>query len=416
LPDFQSDQFYLLERTYKDKVLYVLDPKDPDRPLNVSASGSPKGAIKGFANSLGFDLVGITTAEIFERGQAAEQAVSKGLLAGLPWFTRERVRKASRPREALPGAQSVIALGISYYAPNNLVPVNGLHGRVARYAHGRDYHTVVKKLLKTFVQGLSEHAGVQVRARFFVDDGPMLDRAAAERAGIGWYGKNTNILTATHGSWVFLAVVVTDLELEPDPHLRKTCGACRLCLDACPTGAFVGPYILDNQKCISYQTIENRGPIPVEMRSLIGDWIFGCDICQDVCPVNRKARPTSEPNFVNPERATLELTEILSMTEDDYQDRFRGSPIKRATLIGLQRNACVALGNIGGNGAVPTLTYALLHASSPLIRGHAAWALARIGGAKAHRALKLALRNEDIPYARDEIDDALVTCAISTSR
>ena len=168
---------------------------------------------------------------------------------------------------------------------------------MARYAWGDDYHKVMKKRLKLYVRGLSERLGREIKARWYVDDGPMLDRAAARRAGVGWFGKNTNVLTSSHGSWVFLGQVVTDLELKPDLPLKKSCGSCVLCLQACPTGALPAPYVLDNQRCISHQTIENRGDIPTEMRPLMSDWVFGCDICQDVCPVNVKALYTREQAF-----------------------------------------------------------------------------------------------------------------------
>ena len=175
----------------------------------------------------------------------------------------------------------------------------------------------------------------------------MLDRAVAQRAGIGWFGKNTNILTRSHGSWVFLGQVITDLEIDPDPPLKKTCGSCVSCIDACPTGAIVAPCVIDNARCISHLTIENRGPIPRHLRSLMFDWVFGCDICQDVCPVNRKAAYSGEVAFKARRFTSLDLVALLEMTEEEFRERFRNSPIKRAKRVGLQRNACVALGNAG---------------------------------------------------------------------
>ena len=168
---------------------------------------------------------------------------------------------------------------------------------MGRYAWGNDYHEVIKDRLKQFISGLPDRVGRDVRTRIFVDDGPMNDRAAAERAGVGWFGKNTNILTATHGSWVFLGQVVTDLELEADKPLLKNCGECVRCIDACSTGAIVAPYVIDARRCISYLTIELRGPIPRELRPLVGDWVFGCDICQEVCPVNSDVQLSVEPAF-----------------------------------------------------------------------------------------------------------------------
>ena len=208
-------------------------------------------------------------------------------------------------------------------------------GKVARYAWGDDYHRVMKERMKALVEGLARHLDLPIRARWYVDDGPMLDRAAAQRAGLshtlaplGWFGKNTNILSPSHGSWIFLGQMVTDLEMAPDPASKKTCGSCVRCVDSCPTGAIVAPYVIDNTRCISYLTIENRGPIPRELRPLMFDWIFGCDICQDVCPVNRKAAPTEEPAFQKTSLTTVDLEAILEMTEDEFRVRFRNSPIK----------------------------------------------------------------------------------------
>ena len=237
----------------------------------------------------------------------------------------------------------------------------------------------------------------------------MLDRAAARRAGVGWFGKNTNVLTSSHGSWVFLGQVVTDLELKPDLPLKKSCGSCVLCLQACPTGALPAPYVLDNQRCTSHQTIENRGDIPPEMRPLMSDWVFGCDICQDVCPVNVKALYTREQAFRKKRFTTLKLLEMLEMTDEEFRRRFSGSPLKWAKLVGLKRNVCVALGNAGDPSAVPALMRALDEAE-PLVRRHAAWALGRLDGTDSHTALQRALPSEiDEAGTRREIKDALAT-------
>ncbi len=311
--------------------------------------------------------------------------------------------------------------------------------------------------MRAYVDGLRLRLGREFAARWYVDDGPMLDRAAARRAGLGWFGKNTNILTPSHGSWVFLGQVVTDLEIEPDQPLKKTCGSCVRCIDACPTGAIVAPYVVDNTRCISYLTIENRGEIPVELRPLMGDWVFGCDICQDVCPVNHKtpddkpnlwhwseaaSRPTQGPvgagefpsspalprdgegRFQAREEQgsfqtlgehgqplpkkieTLDLLELLEMSEEDFRCRFRGSPILRAKRVGLQRNACVALGNLADPVAVPALCRSLCKGET-LVRGHAAWALGRIGTSEACAALEQAILFELDSWVLRETSDAL---------
>ena len=302
-----------------------------------------------------------------------------------------------------------------------------------------DYHKVMKKRMREYVDGLSIRLEMPIAARWYVDDGPMLDRAAASRSGLGWFGKNTNILTPSLGSWVFLGQVVTDLGLEPDQPLKKTCGSCVRCIDACPTGAIIAPYVIDNARCISHLTIENRGEIPKALRPLIGDWVFGCDICQDVCPVNHRVPPSPtlwdkdqirqiqregmevpQPNGeqhssaveqasnpANQERiTTLDLIDLLEMTEETYRLRFRGTPILRAKRAGLQRNACVALGNKGDTVAVSALRQALIVGES-LVRGHAAWALGRIGGTEAREALNQAQDNEGDEGVLGEIGQAL---------
>ena len=210
--------------------------------------GALERTVKDYGRELGFDLVGITTGEPFTRDErAATERVRNGLMDGLPWYTEERVRRANRPRSLLPDARSVISLAVSYMTGERRGNGSGPTGKVARYAWGDDYHGLLKGRLRRFVDGLPERVGRPVRARIFVDDGPMNDRAAAERAGVGFFGKNTNILTPSHGSWVFLGQVVTDLDLEPDAPLAKNCGECVRCIDACPTGAIVAPYVIDNR-------------------------------------------------------------------------------------------------------------------------------------------------------------------------
>ena len=386
-----------------------------------------KTTVTDYALVMGFDLVRVTSAEEFVRDRdAALERINDGLMDGLPWYHEGRVRRGTDPQELLPGARSIICLGLNYYQDGGTEqkPERPM-GRVARYAWLRDYHKVMKKRMRAYVEGLSEQLGTTVSARWYVDDGPMLDRAAAARSGLGWFGKNTNILTGSHGSWIFLGQIITDLDLEPDAPSKKTCGECVRCIDACPTGAIVAPYVIDNARCISYQTIENRGPIPLELRPQMLDWVFGCDICQDVCPVNRKAVPAGSPLWdreppseVLSERpvkaeagrshglAVLDLLELVETTEEEFRRRFRGTPVLRAKHTGLRRNACVALGNIGDPAAVPALSRVLTHAE-PLVRGHAAWALGRIGTREAEDALKNALAAETDADVLTEIRVAL---------
>ena len=367
-----------------------------------------KRKVKELARELGFDLVGIASADPFADHESVTlERLKQGLMDGLPWYTESRVRRGCNPQELLPGARSIITLGMSYYLHDKGgESLSNLTGKVARYSWGDDYHNVLKERMKTLVESLALQLDRTLQAKWYVDDGPMLDRAVAQRGGIGWFGKNTNILISSHGSWVFLGQVITDLELEPDPPLKKTCGSCVRCIDACPTNAIVAPYVIDNTRCISHLTIENRGPIPRELRPLMYDWVFGCDICQDVCPVNIKAAYTEEQAFKKRRFSSLDLIGLLEMTEEEFKERFRDSPIKRAKRIGLQRNACVALGNAGDPAAVPALAAAMDHEES-LVRSHAAWALGQIGGPEAIRALEGALIQEKDAQVVEEVRAAL---------
>ena len=365
-------------------------------------------SVKELGKSLGFDLVGITTAESFPRDEeAAIDRIRGGLMDGLPWYTEERVHKATNPDVLLPGARSVISVAISYNTGEAQPKGDGPHGRFARYAWNEDYHQVMKARLRRLAEGLEGIAGRPVRTRNFVDDGPMNDRAAAERAGVGWFGKNTNILTPSLGSWVLLGQVVTDLELRPDEPLKKNCGGCVQCIVDCPTDAIVAPYVIDNRRCISFLTIELRGAIPKEMRPLVGDWVFGCDVCQDMCPVNRDAPKTLEPAFQKRHDFDAPaLLPLLELDDEGFRERFRNSPVKRAKRVGLQRNVCVALGNIGDRSAVPALATALA-TKEPLVRRHAAWALGQLGGDEAEEALVVALAGETEAEVVKELEAAL---------
>src|SRR5579859_3264742 len=402
--------------------------------------------IKEYACSLGFDIARITGAEAFpEAERVIQERIRQGLMDGLPWFTSERAAVSCHPDALLPQAQSIITLSMFYLTEQPDEQADGVpRGRISRYAWGDDYHEIIKPRLQQFAAWLREYARdevPEVEARLFVDTGRMVDRAVAQRAGLGWYGKNTNILTKGWGSWVFLAEIVTNLPLGGDggrfydTPTKASCGACDICLRACPTAALPAPYVLDNTRCISFLTIELRGSIPLELRPLMGNLIFGCDICQQVCPVNivterrlglrsdgKTSSALSQPLSFHPRSefrprsetgSSLELIPLLALTEEQFRERFRRSPIKRAKRRGLLRNVCVALGNLGDPQAVPALTGAL-HDAEPLVRGHAAWALGRIGGEEARRALVEALEGEEdeevrreIACAQDDISDRL---------
>jgi epoxyqueuosine reductase len=267
---------------------------------------------------------------------------------------------------------------------------------------------VMQAKLTRLLEYVRQQAGSKVQGRSFVDAGPVLDREIGARAGIGWYGKNTNLLSMQIGSFFFLGELFLSLELEWDRPIRNRCGQCRLCLDACPTNAFVGPYVLDARKCISYLTIELKGAIPRELRPQMGTHIFGCDICQDVCPYNTKVKATKEQAF-HPRLGlhAPELIPLLSLTEAEFKAMFAGSPILRAKRRGFLRNVCVALGNLQRDEAVPALVAALAKDPDPLVRGHAAWALGRIRTCEAQQALRAACCRETDSTVLEEIQASI---------
>jgi len=365
--------------------------------------------IKTIGIQLGFDVVGFADVNKFKTDElAAKDRVRKGLIDGLSWFTEKRVAVANNPEELLPGCKSIISVAMSYFSEAQIYDDGKLRGKVARYAWGVDYHDVMKKRLKLYVESITKLVGNEFRWRIFVDDGAMNDRAAAEKAGVGWFGKNSNILTSSHGSWVFLGQIITDLDITADQPNSKTCGDCELCITKCPTGAIVAPYIINNDLCISFLTIELKGIIPRDLRPLIGDWVFGCDICQDVCPVNRDVLKSKESYFnKRNDFDALELVPLLSLNEEEFSQKFKGSPIKRTKLEGLKRNVCVALGNLKDKRAIIPLLTTLLDKSF-IIRVHAVWAIGSIGVdeiIKTH--LIKALSIEKHPEVKKELESVL---------
>lgn len=378
---------------------------------DTTQAESPRQAINRLAKEAGFDLVAVTDASEFDEDRAvALRRIDDGLMEGLPWFSKQRVEHGTDPDYLLLGARSIISLGLNYYPGQSEATVDRA-GLVARYARGRDYHRLMKRRMRRLVTALAEHPALRdvddsLKARWFVDDGPMLDRAAAVRSGLGWFGKNGNVLNPSFGSWLLLGQIITNLVLEPDQPLSKTCGQCTRCIPSCPTDAIVAPYVVDNRRCISYLTIEHKGAIPRDLRPAMGTWVFGCDLCQEVCPVNRKAKATADPNFGRRDLTALNLIELLDMTEGEFRQRFAGTPLMRAKHVGMQRNACVALGNLRYESAVPSLVRALGDACA-LVKQHSAWALGRIGGPDAESALELALHAEQDEAVREEIRLAL---------
>ena len=300
-------------------------------------------AVKGKARELGFDLVGIAAAEpsayreYFRGWLASGQAGAMGYLA-------KRFEERSDPGVYLPGAASVICVGINYYVPLKKAGPN--RGRVARYALGRDYHQLMSVRLRALADWVRE-IEPKAQTRCCVDTGPVMEKELAARAGIGWVGKNTCVINEGIGSWTFLGEVLTTLALPADESAVDRCGSCRRCIDACPTQAITEPYRLDARKCISYLTIEHRGEIEPELASNTGDWIYGCDVCQEVCPWNRDPPAAIDPALA-PRWAsgTLDPAEVAGWTETDYQRELRGSAMKRAKLPMLKRNAGIVTGHL----------------------------------------------------------------------
>ena len=357
--------------------------------------------VKAAALDVGFDRAGVSDASpLADAERAIQQRIAEGHMDGLTWFTAQRAHLATHPESLLPGARSIVALAASYLGQREAPPaVPGQpRGRVARYAWGRDYHDVIKELACELVDRVERIAGHPVRARIFVDSSPLAERAVAQRAGLGWFGKNTMLLLPGAGSWAFLCELILDLPLEPDAPVRKSCGACTRCLDVCPTGALVAPGVLDNASCISFLTIELRDRIPRALRPKMGAWIFGCDDCQEVCPVNRKALPSriAALRAYDDEAAFPRLAPLLQLDAASFRSRYRGTPITRAKWWGLQRNACVALGNAADPATIPLLRDVVLDAAGhSLVREHAAWALGRFQTAGARAALEDARRSAD---------------------
>jgi epoxyqueuosine reductase len=362
--------------------------------------------IKQAAHRLGLELVGISPVKAPPHEQSFAQWLRRGMAGELDYMKRTEALRRN-PQDLVPWATSIISTAMNYY--KSIPRSRSLcetRGWISRYAWGDDYHELLKRKLDLLLDKINGLAGSRVQGRAFVDSGPVLERDIAGVAGLGWIGKNTHLISPKKGSWFFLGELFVDLPLAYDRPIRDRCGRCELCLKACPTNAFVGPYVLDARRCISYLTIELKGWMPRHLRPLVGNHIFGCDICQEVCPYNVKARETSEAVFgPRPGLYAPELSPLLSLTAAEFRARFRGSPILRAKRRGFLRNVAVALGNIKDVAALPALIVAL-NDEEALVRGHAAWALGEIGTEAAREALRRRLEIETDPEVRDEINAA----------
>jgi epoxyqueuosine reductase len=366
--------------------------------------------LKGWALEAGFDRAGVAALEPAAHGEAFVRWLARGDLAGMSYLER-RLEARLRPATVLAGARSALCVALQYHPlAGEAEPAGDLWPRVARYARGRDYHDLMGERLRGLA-GRVAAAFPGAGSRPYVDTGPVLERELAARAGLGAIGKNTNLLHRQGGSWFLLGELFLTLDLAPDAPVADLCGRCTRCLDACPTGALPEPFRLDSRRCISYWTIEHRGALPPPARELVGDWVFGCDVCQEVCPWNHKAEAGEHPELGLPaEPAALDLVGLLGMDREEYVARFRGSPMKRAKQEGLQRNAAVAMGNRGDRCYVAPLAEALAGAASAVVRGHAAWALGRLGGAAARQSLAAAQAAEGEAPVRAEIAAALAGC------
>lgn len=383
--------------------------------------------IKLRAGELGFALASITTPDPPLHAEFYESWLSAGHHGPMAYLATERARRRrADPREILPGCQSIIILAMNYTQSSDPVtrgpwPV----ARMAAYARSRDYHDVLYPRMQALVAWLEDEVGNPIPHKLYTDTGPILERDLAQRAGLGWIGKNTCLINPRAGSYLLLSEIFLALALDPDaPFLPDHCGSCTRCLDACPTACILPDRTLDASRCISTLTIELKGPIPLDLRPQMGNWVFGCDICQDVCPWNRFAQPTTDPDFL-PSSALMTRRSSpggagdfdhsdhfddsdhfdyseLSLTSEQFREKFRGSPVKRAKRRGYLRNVAVALGNSGDRQAVPALASALRD-EEPLIRAHAAWALGRLGGEAARAALQAASLAESDPEVLAEI-------------
>jgi epoxyqueuosine reductase len=387
------------------------------------------------AFSLGFDLVGIAPAGPSPDYARFEEWLAAGYDGEMAYLAR-RILERADPRLLMPEARSVILLGASYFSHDLPAELRNdpSRGLIAAYAWSPDYHDVLKPLLFELDAAIRAATGRTTLGRAFVDSGPVLERSWAQEAGLGFVGKNTCLIAPRLGSWLFLGGLLVPEEVSritfqvsggrlqvvertpisllslstPSSPLEPTCGACTRCLDVCPTGAFPAAHLLDARRCISYLTIELKGPIPHELRPLMGNWVFGCDLCQEVCPYNRRfARPGRIAALAGrSELMAPRLLDLLALDEAGFKRRFSGTALLRAKRRGLLRNVCVALGNWGDEMAVPGLLEAL-HDAEPLVRGHAAWALGQIATPAARRALQAAVGVETDAYVLEELGLAL---------
>ncbi len=361
--------------------------------------------LRSYALELGFCRAGLAAAGRPWGADRFSAWLDAGRHAGMDWLARRAAERLD-PARLVPGARTVLAVAADHHGGGD-PPLPAGHGRVARYARGRDYHNVLERRLRKVARQVREELP---GARIYkcVDTGPVLERSWAVRAGVAAAGRSGSVLTRVHGPWLLLGVLVLDRELPPDEPAEDVCGRCTACLEACPTGAIVEPGLVDARRCLSYWTIEHRGPIPAALRPSLGEWLFGCDACHLACPWGRDDRPPGDPALApRPDRASLDAAEVLGLTEEVVRERYTGSPLRRAGAEGLRRNAALRLGNAGDRAAVTAVGRALGADPSAVVRGACAWSLGRLGGERARAALERRRRAEPEPEVRGEVEDAL---------
>jgi epoxyqueuosine reductase len=328
--------------------------------------------LKHCARALGFDLVGVAPIATFPEIEFYPRWLERGYAGEMRYLERQKTARMG-PQSLLPDARSVIVCAVNYNTAKPLTSYDRMRAWISRYAWGEDYHEILKNKLERLARWIQDQS--PTRTRTYVDTGPLLERVFAKYAGIGWFGKNTCIINEKTGSWLFLGCIITDADFGYDAPVPDRCGTCTRCIDACPTGAILEPYVLDSRKCISYTTIELRGEIAEDARKGIGHHLFGCDICQDVCPWNRRAPQSSDPAFQSKQDLFWpELERLLDLNDDGWRSLIRGTAMKRAKVKGLIRNLMVVSGNSGAKHLLPTLRKYLAHADEH-VRSHAEWAI-----------------------------------------
>jgi epoxyqueuosine reductase len=378
----------------------------------MNAQKTLRDDIKAEAARLGFALCGITRPTPPQHYPVYQQWLSAGRHGTMAYLATERARqRRADPALILEGCQSVLVLGIRYPSPLEIRVDNTSepHGRIASYACGDDYHWVIPARLDKLVVRLEQIIGKTVNRRAYTDTGPILEREFSQAAGLGWIGKNTCLISPTQGSYFLLAEIFLNVEIEPDPPFPPDrCGSCTRCITACPTHCIMPDRTLDANRCISYLTIEHKGMIASDLRPLMGDWIFGCDVCQAVCPWNiRFTSPDREPAFeARSGVARPALRSELYLTAQEFNRKFRRSPLLRAKRRGYLRNITIALGNTKDPSNISDLTNILLTEIEPSVRAHTAWALGQIGTLEARLNLERAQKNEMDPAVLLEIDTA----------